>query len=235
MQTYQHFNSAPLNEAGLNRQAIFDLATLPADILATLKKSCASLNQYTQLLLIGHAGKRLWEAVQAANILSADPIDDFTVQTTKRWFAQCLASHPYDIIYPTTATAIGLQRLGQLAGWHHATPFKVGIDHEWGTWFAYRAVVLTNTQFEPSRPVQTPSPCEACQTKPCISHCPPGALAGGQFDFEKCIGYRKQSDSRCKNTCLARLSCPVGEVHRYSDAQIHHSYSRSMRAIEKYY
>jgi hypothetical protein len=60
-------------------------------------------------------------------------------------------------------------------------------------------------------------------------------MEGGRFDLEKCLGYRKQEGSRCKGTCVARVSCPVGSTHRYSDEQIHHSYSLSMRVIEQYY
>jgi hypothetical protein len=60
-------------------------------------------------------------------------------------------------------------------------------------------------------------------------------MDSGQFELAKCVAYRKQAGSRCKATCIARISCPVGSVHRYSDEQINHSYSISMRAIEKYF
>jgi len=49
------------------------------------------------------------------------------------------------------------------------------------------------------------------------------------------VAYRKQPDSRCRITCVARTSCPVRPEHRYDDAQIAHSYSRSMAMIEKLY
>ena len=36
----------------------------------------------------------------------------------------------------------GLQQLGALVGWHQASRLMIGIDPEWGTWFAYRALVV---------------------------------------------------------------------------------------------
>lgn len=231
METFQTFDNALLNSAGLNRQAVFNIADLPSEVAASIQPFSRSGNQ---LILLGHAGRQLWESVKASGIDSDNPIDDFTIQTVRHWFAQCQPEHAYEILYPGTHP-IGLQRLGQLAGWHHATPFMVGIDPQWGSWFAYRAVVVADTSFEPTKPIESAHPCEACHHKACIASCPAGALAGGQLDLGKCVGYRKQAGSRCKATCVARISCPVGSAHRYSDEQIHHSYSISMRVIEKYY
>jgi epoxyqueuosine reductase len=210
MEQAQSFDTALLDNAGLNRQAVFNIDDLPEDLAASVRAACADASAFRQLILIGHAGRTLWESVKSSGIESEHPIDEFTVQTVKRWCAQNHPENAYDLIYPGTE-AVGLQRLGQLAGWHHATPFMVGIDGKWGTWYAYRAVVLADTAFTPTRP-----------------------LAGARFDFGKCIGYRKEAGSGCKATCLARLSCPVGETHRYCDEQIHHTYSLSMRAIERY-
>lgn len=231
MAIFQTFDNTLLDSAGLNRQAVFDIDDLPADIADTIRPPGST---HRQLILIGHAGRRLWEAVKASGIDSADPIDDFTVRTVRHWMAQCQPRNTYDILYPGLH-AIGLQRLGQLAGWHHAAPFMVGIDAEWGSWFAYRAVVLADTRFEPTRPVKTAHPCDTCDHRVCVSSCPAGALDGGKFDLGKCVAYRKQDGSRCKATCVARVSCPLGSAHRYSEEQIRHSYSISMRVIEQYY
>ncbi|MFI4941228.1 MAG: hypothetical protein ACHP7O_12920 [Burkholderiales bacterium] len=231
---FQIFDHAPLNNAGLNRQAIFNIDDLPADIAASVRASCPSGSACRQLILVAHAGRKLWQSVKASGIASEDPIDDFTIQTMRQWFVQYQEQNAYEIIYPGDGK-IDLQRLGQLAGWHHATPFKVGIDREWGSWFAYRAVLVADTEFEPTRPIESESACATCDDKVCIAACPAGAMNGGQFDLGKCIDYRKQVGSLCKATCLARVSCPVGSIHRYCDEQIHHSYSRSMQAIKLYY
>lgn len=233
MENFQTFEHSLLDSVGLNRQAVFNLDALPADIAASVAASCTPGRSYRQLILIAHVGRRLWECVTAQGIRSDDPIDDFTVQTVKQWFAQSFAQNAYEILYPGTQ-AIGLQRLGQLAGWHHASPFMVGIDSEWGSWYAYRALVVADTRFEPSTPINRVHPCQTCDHRTCVASCPAGALDGEQFDLVKCIDHRKREGSSCKATCLARISCPVGSEHRYCDEQIRHSYIGSLRAIERY-
>jgi len=227
-----------LDAAGLNRQHVFDLATLPAELRATLGDSSG----FDQLILIGHGGRRLWECVQASGIAGEHPIDDYCVQTIGRWFAEYMPGVNFRIVYPGDAP-VGLQALGKLAGWHHASPFMVGIDGEWGSWFAYRAVVLANSRFRPFLPAdRAPKevplgdsiPCLNCPDQPCITACPADAMADGQFSLARCAGHRLQAGSPCAYGCLARQACPVGAAHRYDEAQIRHSYSRSLAMLKKY-
>lgn len=232
MEKFQPFDPTPLDSAGLNRQAVIDIDDLPADLAASLAAGCASVPSHRQLILIAHAGRKLWEFLKRSRINSENPIDDFTVQTVKRWFAECMPQNAYAIIHPGEHT-LNLQRLGELAGWHHPSPLRLGIDPVWGTWYAYRALVLADTAFEPTRPVAGESPCATCSGKTCIASCPASALAGGTLDLGKCIAYRKEAGSKCRTTCLARVSCPVGSAHRYCGEQIRHTYTISLHAIEK--
>lgn len=220
---------AALNAAGLNLQAVFDIDALPAEMRAQLNAD----PRYRQLILIGHGGRTLWEKLQACGVATEHPIDDFTVATVRAWFAAQLPDRAYSIVYPGDAP-VGLQALGVLAGWHHASPFRVGINETWGSWFAYRAVVLADTALAPSAPVRGDSPCAPCASRPCVPACPGKALDDQAFSLQKCIAYRRQPESRCRITCIARTSCPVRPEHRYDDAQIAHSYSRSMAMIEQW-
>ena len=219
-----------LNESGLNRQFVFDLSALPADIAGQL----APQTRERQLILFGHGGRRLWECVKAAGLSGEHPIDDYSVRTVERWFAEQLPGHRYRILFPGDQP-IGLQALGKLAGWHHPSPIMVGVDREWGSWYAYRAAVIADTDFVPSLAEAGRSPCPSCTAQPCVAACPADALHGGQFDLERCSRYRLQPDSHCAHGCLARQACPVGSEHRYDDAQITHSYSRSLAVIRQYY
>ena len=218
------FPDSLLNENGLNRQAIFDVVDLPAEIRSQLKTESG------QLILVGHGGRLLWERVQAAGQSSSDPIDDFAVATIQRWFADFLPGQHYQILYPGDQP-FGLLGLGKLAGWHQQSPFMVGIDSEWGSWFAYRAVVLADTNFQPTLAVDRNRPCDSCPSKDCVINCPAGALDDAEFSLNKCLAYRKLPDAKCHFTCLARVSCPVGSEHQYSAEQLHHTYSISLRYI----
>ena len=69
--------------------------------------------------------------------------------------------------------------------------------------------------------------------RPCISACPAGAVSIEAFALDKCIAYRQQDGSACQFTCLARSACPVGSGHRYSEAQLRHTYGISLRMIRR--
>lgn len=228
-QSRQAFPGATLDAAGLNRQHVFDLAALPEAVRAAL----APLAGECQLILIGHGGRRLWERVSAGGLQGADPIDEYTRHTIAAWFADRMPGRHFRLLYPGEQM-LGLQQLGTLAGWHHPSPFMVGLDDEWGSWFAYRAVVLADTDFEPSAVAKRTAPCLSCQSKPCIAACPGDALDGGSFSQVRCADHRLQHGSSCEATCVARLACPVAVEHRYSDAQMRHSYRISLRMLARY-
>lgn len=225
-------SKAQLDEAGLNRQHVFDLSRLPPDLLAPL---CVEPHE-RQLILFGHAGRRLWQRVQAEGIRSDHPIDEYTLRTVEGWIARAIAGARVRFVYPRGLPAgrhVGLQRLGTLAGWHHASPFMVGVDAKWGSWFAYRAAILTDTRL-PASPLQDHgNPCLACDAKPCIRACPPRALDSGSMNTHACQQHRLADNSPCAAGCLARLACPIGVEHRYEPSQIRHSAAGSLAEIRR--
>lgn len=229
MSERQVFPAALFDQAGLNRQHLFNLASLPDEIRAKLGDTA----DFRQLILLGHGGKKLWECVQAAGLPGEDPIDDYVMQRVRRIFAHHLANKNYRIVYPGEAP-VGLQQLGKLAGWHQPSPFMVGIDAEWGSWFAYRAVILADTDFLPVLPVDRSKPCLSCADQPCLSACPAGAVTTEAFALDKCLAYRQSADAACQFTCLARIACPVGREHRYSADQLRHCYGISLRMIRQF-
>lgn len=228
------WDTAALDAAGLNLQAAFNLEDLPTEVSAEIRTRHDPAGHYRQLILIGHGGKQLWSAVQASRIESENPIDNFSIRTVEAWLATQSPAARHEIIYPGDSLA-DLQALGRLAGWHHDSPLKIGIHAKWGLWYAYRVVVLADTDFEVSRPETGQSPCDGCRAHACIAACPAGALGNGTLRLDKCVAYRKQPASLCKTTCLARFACPVGVEHRYCDEQIRHTYAISLRTIEQYY
>lgn len=220
---------AALDAVGLNLHAVFALDQLPD----ALRNECDPARNYSQLILIGNGGRAMWQAILREGGRSADPIDDFSVREVRRWLAAQASGRSYEIVYPGERL-VGLQSLGECAGWHFASPFMVGINERWGTWFAYRVAVLADTDFEPTRPVPGESPCTACRPRPCVSACPGKAIEDSGFNLADCVRYRLRADSACQTTCMARLACPVRAEHRYDDEQIRHAYTISLRFIEQY-
>lgn len=216
-----------LHAAGLNLWAVFDLAALPASLQNVVAEKTARL-QANRLILIGHAGPRLWQAVQeSAYAGTAHPIDEFTLATVRQWMTSEQPAAEFSVLYPGT-TAVDLQALGQMAGWHHPSPFMVGINARNGPWFAYRALILARCDLAPTPPETDHSPCTTCTNAPCITACPPGAAARQSFNLKACLTERCSENSPCADRCLARLACPVAHEQRYPMAQIRHSYGRSL-------
>ena len=225
-------DSAILAEYGLNLQAVFNLAELPSEILTAIE-AVESTAGYQQLLVFGHGGPRMWQAL-AGSAFKRDehPIDDFSADTVARFFTEENPANSYTLLYPQKQGVIPLQQLGRLAGWHHASPFRIGVNARWGSWFAYRAVALADTSFAPTAPMPESSPCESCADKPCLSACP--VAVGDNIQLDACLDKRLEDASRCASTCLARLACPVMVKERYSQEQIVYHYARSLETIRRY-
>lgn len=228
-----NFNPQELNLNGLNLQHVFNISELPSDMAQQLKSSHKDLEKFSQLILIGHGGKNLWSALPESAWQANNPIDYFTENNLNDYFKSQQPTSIFRIIYPSSQP-VGLQALGKLAGWHYPSPFMVGINNIWGSWFAYRAAVLTNTNFIASKPLATHSPCDLCESKICIELCPANACSLDSLDMAACLAYRRQDGSKCKKTCLARVGCPVGKEHKYRKTQIQYHYGVSMKIIETY-
>lgn len=218
---------APLDAVGLNLQAVFPVTSLPAAMRD------ATMAGFAQLILIGNAGPALGRAALAAAMDPTHPIDAFSVHVVSLWLDTVPGGATRCVRYPG-ATPVGLQTLGALAGWHHPSPFMVGIQPGWGTWFAYRVAVLANTALPATPPLQTCSPCDSCAQRPCVRACPAKAMAQGVFSLDACLQWRRSPGSSCARTCAARLACPVGTEHRYDSAQIHHAYEQSLEMIRAF-
>lgn len=221
-----------LDDAGLNRQHVFDLHALPEALVAPL----ALQAHERQLILLGHAGRRLWERVQARPACSEHSIDDYSMEVAGQWLALAAPGARFRLVFPRGLPAgrhVGLQRLGALAGWHHASPFMVGVDARWGSWFAYRVAIVADTCW-PASPVEDLGhPCPGCEDRPCISACPARALDCGSMDVQACHAQRLKDGSPCALDCLARQACPVGAEHRYEPSQVRHSAAGSLAAIRR--
>jgi epoxyqueuosine reductase len=186
---------------------------------------------FSQLLVFGHGGTRLW---RECDLVGPDPIDAFSRRAVEAMLER-MGCTAYRILFPAdNQVQIDLQGLGRKLGWHHDSPLGTGINSEYGTWFAYRVVVATNTRFLLSETAESESPCESCIDKPCVSACPVGAVrATAGFDLETCLQERLRPQSPCRYQCLARLACPVGTRHQYSKDQIRYHYGHSLETITK--
>jgi len=220
---------APLAAAGLDLHAVFDPAALGPDLFEPGDRT-----DHAQLILIGHTGPRFWQAMQASRPDGNHPMDNFARRVVGDWLGGLTDLRRVRWLYPGD-TSVSLQALGARVGWHHDSLLKVGIHPHWGTWFAYRALVLADTclPLTPTR-APAPGPCPGCADAPCMDACPASAVQRRDFALERCLAHRLEPQSACASTCHARLACPLGGALRYPPEQIEHMYRHSLEMVRVY-
>ncbi|MEZ5449474.1 MAG: hypothetical protein R3E89_10970 [Thiolinea sp.] len=134
------------------------------------------------LLLLGHAGRRFWEVLQAQDwtALGPDPVDTFSARISER----ALTTYLPDIarshcLFPTDVCPVNLMALGQAIGLH--TP------SHWAWVFIqvtacghYRLMVAGLAGRKPTLAITTllhaqaatTHICAQCQTRECLTACP---------------------------------------------------------------
>jgi len=213
---------AELRAAGLVLQGVLATTGLTLPVEAA---------RFRQLLVFGHAGRRIWQA-SSARSEEDDRLDRFSEGLVVD-FMRRIDLDDFHLLYPRDYLAVDLSELGERLGWQHRSPMGIGVHPEYGTWFAYRAVVAADTDYEPTQE-RSPHPCHTCQARPCITACPASAVDEAAFNFGACAEHRLGQASSCASQCLARLACPVGAAHRYDDEQIGYHYRLSLAAIRTY-
>ena len=254
-----------LEEAGLNLCAPFSLSDL-ADSMPDLDILLRSdqrqpdrtqndlapirLTRLKNILLIGSAGKKLWQSMPQEYLQRDDPVDEYSVDCINRVLKVYLPEGSWQFLFPEAPQGleISLQKLGSMAGWHHASPLGIGINDQYGLWFAYRAVVAIESELDRSDLdgaeqvdqdkvdyLSGESPCLSCEAKPCLSSCPALALSSDSNpDLTACVSHRVAPASDCASTCLARQACPIAPQFKYSDDQVTYFYGRSLTSAMRW-
>jgi epoxyqueuosine reductase len=223
-----------LTAKGLNLFAVLDYNSLPDTAQSCLTDFSFPMTASTRIVLMGHGGRALWEKLHIDGS-TPNPIDQHSKAAALAFAKEVLGESEFHLIYPGD-TPIALQQLGTIAGWHTPSPLGLGINPRWGLWYAYRAALLTNAELPVIVELPPERPCDRCLEKPCLSSCPAGALANDrQIGIDQCASYRLSDNSSCNDRCLARMSCPVSNEHRYTLEQIQYHYRLSLETLRHYY
>ncbi|MCR9157960.1 MAG: ferredoxin [Rhodobacteraceae bacterium] len=95
------------------------------------------------------------------------------------------------------------------ANW--SSPVGLLVNRTAGLFISFRvALALTERLGLPAR---EDSPCLTCDTRPCETACPVGALAQEQdYDVPACFDHiRSPEGATCRDGCLVRRACPISE------------------------
>ena len=186
---------------------------------------------------------RAAEAAQARGQAAPpiDPLDAFT--------RACVSSVVEDVVtarglksrvmfpFGPDTPPLPFQRLGRAAGLPAPGPLGLQVHPEFGPWWAYRALVLLSCEVAtwahdaPDPSGAASSPCDAC-LRPCVEACPGHAVHATGFVFAACRDRRERAPA-CRESCAARLACPIGVPHRYDEAQLAFHMRASLAQIRR--
>ncbi|MEK9941125.1 MAG: hypothetical protein VW771_01455 [Gammaproteobacteria bacterium] len=223
-----------LESLGFNRCAVLDVELFDRDLRDAYEAADTAHTANERLVLLGMAGPLLWQHVEKTARGRDDPFDEYALEVAQAVSQRFWGDGSPRILYPGPSR-IPLQQLGRFAGWACASPLGLDISPLYGPWFAYRAAFLTTSQLPFTPGGQPASPCERCESKPCVTACPVGAVQEkGTFGLQSCLTQRLDDPPGCGMRCKSRLACPVGEEHRYSDAQLDYHGQRSFDALRRW-
>lgn len=221
-----------LASLGLNLFSCVKVDLLPKDILTLFDLQKISYDKNDTLCVLAHGGKTLWKNLPHPLIEENHPIDRFSIEQMKL-FAKNYLEDDIQILFPHSEYTIPLQRLGRFMNLSRSSLLGLDINKEYGVWFAFRGAFLTSVKIPEQKMKDFSSPCESCPDQPCINACPATAvLKNAQFNISQCATYRLSDNSKCKNSCLSRLSCPYKSEHQYESEQIHYHMSRTQHLLK---
>jgi hypothetical protein len=174
------------------------------------------------LVLAGNAGPEMWRAFSAAPEFGTDP--DPLDRWTRRMLTGIAGELGAEALFPFDGPPYWpFQRWALAAGGFSASPMGVLVHGTWGPWFAFRGALLVPGDIRAE--AGGGGPCDACDTRPCLSPCPVGAIGPGRpYDVGPCRAHVAAGDpGSCAGLgCLARHACPVGRDFAYAPDQARH-------------
>ncbi len=177
-------------------------------------------------ILVGNAGSEFWPGfTQSAEFLDGnpDPLDRWS----RRIGLAIAGEIQADVVFPFEGPPYApFLNWAAESGQTYTSPVSISIHTEYGLWHAYRFALELDNFTESSVDVHCrPSPCDSCESKPCLLACPVSAFRSGTYKVNECMDYvRANNQSLCRTRgCDARRACPVRPDLQYQadHAQFH--------------
>ncbi len=169
------------------------------------------------VILIGNAGPDMFRRF-ARERTPKDSLDDWTRAVVDPLARDLDAT----ALYPFDTPPLPFLTWARRGGAGHTSPLGLNIHPVYGLWHAYRAALVFPVAFDLPPVNPGASPCDTCESKPCLSACPVSAFDSSSYDVAACGRYvLSEAGADCMTGgCKARLACPVGRKFVYEPMQI---------------
>jgi ferredoxin len=170
------------------------------------------------VVLIGNAGPSMFRRFARERDVSETLLDDWTKSVIDP-LADDLGAQA---VYPFDTPALPFLTWARRGGAGYVSPLGLNIHPVFGLWHAYRAALLFPVVFDFASRTLSPSPCDSCAGRPCLSACPVSAFDGQTYEVAACGQFLATSFGQTcmQGGCQARLACPIGQTSRYEPKQM---------------
>jgi hypothetical protein len=173
------------------------------------------------IVLAGMAGRDGWPAF-AASAEAQDGAD----HPLDRWSRRVIDALARDLdaaaLYPFGGPPHRpFQQWARRAEPVHPSPIGILIHPVYGLSHSYRGALGFAEAIDVPPLEASPSPCDSCRGRWCLSGCPVGAFSVDGYDVAACAAHLKSpAGAVCMaGGCLARRACPVGAHHAHGPEQ----------------
>lgn len=196
---------------------------------------------WTAAVLVGSTGGAMWKSLTTRGFLDRDhPVDEHAEEGLRDFVAAVRrAGGRAERAWPSAPGSmeiapLPITKLGEAAGWGRRSPLGIGMHPRHGLWTGYRGLVLVDGDWTRRVEPHAPHPCDACETRPCVTRCPASAIGATKgIRADPCFAERLRPGAACASACLSRLACPVGDG-RYPAAQIAHHQAYGNRVYHRW-
>ena len=184
------------------------LAPRGAFLLADDERAGALADVRT-IVLVGVTGRSGWDDFAASG-----EAGDGAEHPLDRWSKRVIDGLARDLgaaaLYPFGGPPyFPFQQWARRAEPVHGSPLGLLIHPTYGLWHSYRGALAFGQALDVPAIEATPSPCDTCRGRPCLSACPVGAFVVGGYDVPACVGHLK---SAAAATAWSAAAAPAARV-----------------------
>ena len=182
------------------------------------------LQGFETLLLIGPDEPHFWEKFKNSyeyKHIKKSPLDEWSKhkigKLAKRFGAKPFFPFQENPRLPFYSWALRTRRVWE-------SPVRLLVHDIRGLMVSFRGALAFKQDFKNDvlKSLKSSRPCNNC-TIPCVSACPVQALTREKYDVKKCQQYvQKLGNDSCRQGCLVRRSCPVGDFLRPQEQSSFH-------------